>query len=146
MLTRSRIYLTFFSLIRNVGLNFFRYLRSLGIDSGSELVVLSPGNDYFFGADDLRKTKVLVNLQKLNLIKHLDLFLKSLVMILPPGTSFVGCFSDRNVFYHDLMSIFRKRHRILDRHEVADLLEQNGFHTIDMREMNGVVYFVSKNS
>jgi hypothetical protein len=117
------------ALFAEVGLNFFRFLRSLGLSADPNLVVLSAKDNYFCNENKLKNARIIINLKKLNLIKHLDLFLNTLVLILPPNTSFIGYFSDE----------------ALNRNEVSELLEKNGFKTLDMKEMNGLTYFISKN-
>jgi|WetSurMetagenome_2_1015567.scaffolds.fasta_scaffold783562_1 hypothetical protein len=119
-----------FVLIAEVGLNFFRFLRSLGLSAGPDLVVLSSKDNYFCNEYELKHARIIVNLKKLNLIKHLDLFLNTMVLILPPDTSFIGYFSDE---------------KALNRSEVSELLEKNGFKTLGMKEINGLIYFISKN-
>jgi hypothetical protein len=119
-----------FALIAEVGLNFFRFLRSLGLAADPNLVVLSSKDNYFCNEYKLKNARIIINLKKLNLIKHLDLFLNTMVLILPPDTSFIGYFSDEEA---------------LKRSEVSELLEKNGFKTLDMKEMNGLTYFISKN-
>jgi hypothetical protein len=100
--------------------------------------------------------RIIINLKRLNLIKHLDLFLNSLVRILPPNTSFIGYFSDEKrvkgngfnpaVFLRLLSGILGSRtNHIMNRNEVRDLLEKNGFKTLKMKDMNGFTYFVSQN-
>jgi hypothetical protein len=83
-----------FLLIAEVGLNFFRFLKSLGMSGERNLVVLSSKYNYSCHEHELKDVRVIVNLKKLNFIKHLDLFLNSLVRTLPPDTRFVGYFSD----------------------------------------------------
>jgi hypothetical protein len=119
-----------FALLAEVGLNFFRFLRSLGLSADPNLVVLSSKDNYFCHEYELKNARIIINLKKLNLIKHLDLFLNTLVLILPPDARFIGYFSDKGA---------------LNRNEVAGLLEKNGFKTLDMKEMNGLTYFISKN-
>jgi hypothetical protein len=119
-----------FALLAEVGLNFFRFLRSLGLSADPNLVVLSSKDNYFCNEYELKNARIIINLKKLNLIKHLDLFLNTMVLILPPDTSFIGYFSDEEA---------------LNRNEVAGLLEKNGFKTLDMKKMNGLTYFISKN-
>jgi len=150
---------TLFSLMTEVGLNFFRFLKILGISGESNLVVLSSKDNYFCQERELKNARIIINLRRLNLIKHLDLFLNSLVRILPPNTSFIGYFSDEeSVRSHAFMpgNIFRMvkkafhsfgsgRTHIMSRSEVTELLEKNGFKTLNMREMNGLTYFISQN-
>lgn len=146
-------------LISEVGLNFFRFLRSAGVGVEDDLVVLSAKDAYSYDEAELGRARVLVNLKKLNRIRHPDLFLRSLVFLLPEGTSFIGCFSDRrsSVSGHSIPVIlcrFLKRLRgtgrgwdhSFSRGEVLELLEKNGFLSVNMKEMNGLTYFVSRAS
>jgi hypothetical protein len=150
---------TIFSRMRAVGLNFFRYLKSLGMSGEPNLVVLSSKDNYSCDKNDLKNVRILVNLKKLNLIKHLDLFLISLVRILPPDTNFVGYFSDvkkenlRGInsasflrLWNRILNFFGSRtNHIMNRNDVTELLERNGFKTLNMKEMNGLTYFISQN-
>jgi hypothetical protein len=147
------------TLINAVGLNFFRFLKSLGISAESNLVVLSSRDNYSCKEDELKNARIIINLKRLNLIKHLDFFLNSLVRILPPGSSFIGCFSDEKMlrvsnmqpgrFLRICNRIFHlsgsRTNRIMDRNEVTVLLEKNGFKTLNMKDLNGLTYFISKN-
>lgn len=146
------------SLISNVGLNFFRFLKSLGITGKEYLVVLSSKDNYSYNENDLKNVRVLINLKMLNLIKHLDIFLNTLVRILPPNTSFIGYFADeKNVrgsgfkpgslwlLFRGLFDFLSSRStHIMNRSDVTELLEKNGFRTINMKEMNGLTYFISQ--
>jgi len=146
-----------FALITEVGLNFFRFLRSIGMSDVRNLVVLSSRDNYACYANELKNARIIINLKKLNLIKHLDLFLNSLVRILPPNTSFIGYFTDEkpgNGFNPGYIQRFLNRvynllgshtNHIMNRNEVTELLEKNGFKTLNMKEMNGLTYFVSQN-
>ncbi len=127
-----------FTLIAGVGLNFFRFLRSLGMSGEKNLVVLSSRDHYSCDKNELKNVRILVNLRKLNLIKHLDVFLGALVRILPPDTSFVGYFSDGR-------PARGSGNNTMNRHEVMNLLGKNGFKTIEMKEINGLTYFISQN-
>lgn len=144
-----------FMLLTEVGLNFFRFLKSMGMSGEQNLVVLSSRDNYSCSEHELRNVKVIINRKKLNLIKHLDLFLNTLVRVLPPGTSFVGYFSDEKHMNRSLIrlgilnymvNLFGSgSNHIMNRDEVMELLEKNGFKTINMKEMNGLTYFVSQN-
>jgi hypothetical protein len=146
-----------FGLLTEVGLNFFRFLRSIGMSDERNLVVLSSRDNYACHEYELKNARIIINLKKLNLIKHLDLFLNSLVRILPPNTSFIGYFSDektRNGFNPGCIQRFCKRifnllgserNHLMNRDEVTELLEKNGFKTLNMKEMNGLTYFISQN-
>jgi hypothetical protein len=144
------------SLISEVGVNFFRYLKKRGMSGETDLIVLSAKNHYFYDENDLKRVRVLVNLRKLNMIKHLDMFLNTLVRILPPDTSFVGCFSDNNA--HARSSIFSRLSRLYGRfnnlldgktdrkmntNDVRRLLERNGFEVVNMTSISGQTYFHS---
>lgn len=148
-----------FSLITGVGLNFFRFLNSLGLSGEQNLVVLSAKDNYSCDENELKNVRIIINLKKLNLIKHLDLFLNSLVRILPPNTSFIGYFSDEKalkgsiinpanvlrLFYRIFNLSGSQTNHIMNRNEVLNLLEKNGFKTLNMKDMNGLTYFVSQN-
>jgi hypothetical protein len=146
-----------FALVTEVGVNFFRFLRSIGMSDERNLVVLSPRDNYACNELELKNARIIINLKKLNLIKHLDLFLNSLVRILPPNTSFIGYFSDKktgNGFNRGYIMRFLSRvfnslgshnNHIMNRDEVTELLEKNGFKTLNMKEMNGLTYFISQN-
>jgi hypothetical protein len=139
-------------LVAEVGVNFFRFMRHHGISHNSNLVVLSPKDDWSYNKDEIGRARILVNLRELNLIKHLDLFLGALVRRLPPDTSFVGCFSGRKgyeVFHRSIRRLFRstaRRWHSINRAEVLELLEKNGFRTINMTDINGRTYFISTNT
>lgn len=148
------------TLIAEGGYDFFRYFKSLGISRERNLIVLSSKHHYYYDESDLSSVKVLVNLKKLNLIKHLDMFLSSLVRILPPETTFIGYFSEtrsrKKKFFHPerLLSIISSFESILDsraesamkRDEVSRILEKNGFSIVDMTSMNGNTYFQTRYS
>ncbi len=148
-----------FRLISEVGINFFRFLRSTGISHDSNMVVLSSRDSWACNKEELKDARVLVTCKKLNLIKHLDLFLGALVRTLPPDTSFVGCFANRDDsrtgrektdnFIHYLIRFLNLpagRGHTIDRFEVLGLLEKNGFKTINMKDINGMTYFMSRNT
>jgi hypothetical protein len=144
------------TLISEGGLNFFRYLKKRGMSGETDLIVLSSKSHYFYDENDLKRVRVLVNLRKLNVIKHLDMFLNTLVRILPPETSFVGYFSDNNApVQNDLVSLFSriygrlinlmdgKTDRVMNINDVRGLLERNGFEVMNMTTISGQTYFHS---
>jgi hypothetical protein len=146
-----------FRLVAEGGVNFYRYYRDLGITSGPELVILSSSEQYFCKEREFKNAQTLINLKKLNLIKYLDLFLKSLVRILPPDTNFIGCFSDKGVLDSNLTGnsfskfVFRLinftgsvRNSRINKNEVIELLKKNNFTIVDMKEVNGLTYFISQ--
>ncbi len=144
-------------LIVSGGLSLFRYLVNAGLFRGPGVIILTRNNHANFGAADLKRVTTLVTLRRLNLVKHLEMFLNSLARILPPDTNFVGCFSpDKDGtagtgtagrhgglagwFFH---SGIRECHA-LNRSKVSEMLERNGLSLISMTEMNGVTYFHSR--
>lgn len=148
------------TLIAEGGFDFFRYIKSLGMSKENNLIVLSSKHHYYYDENDLRSVNVLVNLKKLNMIKHLDLFLNSLVRILPEDTKFIGYFSEgkaekRNIFHPErLISLISRFEKFLDSktensmnsREVSRILERNGFNIVNMTSINGHTYFYSQYS
>jgi hypothetical protein len=145
------------SLISDGDINFFHYLKGLNLAKESDILVLPSNHHYYYDQKELKSVRVLVNLKKLNLIKHLDKFLENLVCILPPSTNFVGCFSDNTLepkastsyrfskLYNRFINFLDDRtDHLMSKYEVTKLLERNGFRTIDMKEINGMVYFYSQ--
>ena len=148
-----------FRLVAEGGVNFFRYLKNLGLSGEPNLIILSSRNHYHYDENDLKRVRTLINLKKLNLIKHLDVFLNALVHILPPNTNFIGCFSHRKTWKDNEFHV-KRLSRLLDRlisflgfrtdhnmnkNEVIELLEKNNFRIVDMKEKNGLTYFYSQN-
>jgi hypothetical protein len=119
------------------GFSFFRYMRSSGLTGEPGLVILSSHEGADYGRLDLRRARTLISRRRLDLIKHLEMFVSSLVWLLPPETSFVGCFAQEGHFSAG-------RHRQLSRDRVSALLEGSGLVVIDMKEMNGLTYFHSR--
>jgi hypothetical protein len=148
------------TLISEGGFDFFRYIKSLGMSKENNLIVLSSKHHYYYDESDLKGVSVLVNLKKLNMIKHLDLFLNSLVRLLPPDTKFVGYFSEdkadkKNIFHPErILGFISKFENFLDsrtensmnRNDVSSILEKNGFNVVNMTSMNGHTYFYSQYS
>jgi hypothetical protein len=146
-------------LIAEGGVNIYRYLDNLGLLYEPDLLVLSSKHHYYYDEKELRNVRTIVNLKKLNQIKYPDLFLNTLVRILAPGTNLVGCFSDDKImksnglhYYHPSRLYNRfinfldaKVDQIMNKNQVHELLSRNGLKTIDMREMNGLTYFYSRN-
>lgn len=148
------------TLIAECGINFFLYLRSLNLSNETDILVLPPDQHYYYDGKELKSVRILINLKKLNLIKHLDIFLNTLIRILPQNANFIGCFSDNEPVKEDgfqfslssrLFSRFinfldSRTDHILNKKEVSELLERNGFETVDMKEMQGLTYFYCKAS
>jgi len=155
---RNSISPSIVSMIAEGGETFFRYLKNLGLSKEKNLMVLSSSHHYYYDENDLRSIKTLVNLKKLNMMKHLDTFLQTLIRILPQDANFVGCFSDNGstknrfafvnpslLFNRILNFLDSKTDYPMGRNEVAQILQAHGFEIVDMTEVNGVTYFYSKN-
>jgi hypothetical protein len=146
------------NVVAEAGENFFRYLKNIGLSKDPDLIVLSSKHHYYCEGNELKSVRTLINLKKLNLIKHLDMFLFTLIRILPQNANFIGCFSDnkalkRNAFHFYQPSSLLNRiinfldsstDHNMDKNEVSEILERNGFKIVDMTEMNGLTYFYSQ--
>ena len=138
--------------------NFYHYLKQIGLNDDPDLIILSAKNHYYYGESDLKNVRTIINLKKLNLIKHLDKFLISLIRILPPETNFLGCFADSKASgkngsgvkrFERLVKRFNnfldsRTDRNLNENEVKELLIAHGFRIFDMSKIDGVTYFHSK--
>lgn len=147
------------NLIMEGGGTFLEYLKWLDLADEPNLLVLSSRHHFFYDQNDMKGVKVLVNLKKLNQIKHLDSFLHILFRVLPSGANFIGCFSDNrnhkrngivffrtNIFYKKFIDFLDYRtDRDMSRSEVTELLDSHGFRIIDMRDIDGMTYFNTRN-
>lgn len=138
------------------GKDLFQYLKWTGLAKEQNLMVLSSLQHYYYDLNDLKGIKALINLKKLNQIKHLESFFHTLYRILPSDASFVGLFKrshhkgksfyNSSIFLNGLMSILNSgSERNLSKKIVSTLLEENGFTVADMTEINGITYFWSQN-
>lgn len=144
------------NLIAEGGENFFHYLSWLGLANDPAMLVLSSRHHYYYDCNDLKGVKTLINLKKLNLIRHLDSFIHTLNNVVSPKTNFIGCFYDRGNQRRDSLSgrIYKKFINFIDsrvfmvigKKDVIRLMESNGFKVIDMTEINGVTYFRTQNN
>lgn len=140
--------------------NFLNYLKELDLAKSQNLMVLSSGHRYYYDETDLRSVRTVLNLEKLNFIRHIDRFLIALVRILPPDSNFIGCFAEsrgsakRDAVNSELSKgllnrfrnmIFRESEHRMDKGKVSDLFENHGFRILDMKEINGITYFHSRN-
>lgn len=140
--------------------NFFHYLNWLGLSNEPNLLVLSSRHHYYYDYDDLKGVRVLVNLKSLNVIRHLDSFLHVVFRVLPSKASFIGCFTENkrsggrgfslqgtsSIFNRFINFIDSKTERYLDRNDVKRMLESHGFSIADMTEIDGKIYFISRNN
>lgn len=145
------------SLFATGGLSLFRYLLTTGLFRDPGLVILSPHEHASFAGADLKRATTLLTLRRLNLVKHLEMFLNSLVHILPPETNFIGCFTKaedksngpgKMGLIHAINSRIFNREATechsLSRGKVSEILQRSGLSIISMTEMNGVIFFHSK--
>jgi hypothetical protein len=131
--------------------DFFHYVEWLGLANDPDLLILPSTQHYYYDFNDLKGIKTLINLKRMNLIRHLDGFLHSVYHILSPKTNFIGCFYDyksqkRNDLtsrmYKGFLNFLDSRTDIqLDSKEVMRRLQTHGFRVIDMTEFNGLTYF-----
>jgi hypothetical protein len=143
------------NLIAEGGENFFPYLKRLGLDDEPNMMVLSSSRHYYYDYSELEGVTTLVNLKKLNLIKHLDSFLQTVGDVISPKTNFIGCFSDRKTqkdigltsrMYKRFINFLDSRTDVeIDKKDVSRLLESRGYKVIDMTEINGLTYFRTQN-
>ena len=142
-------------LIAEGGENFFHYLNGLGLADETNMMVLPSNHHYYYDHSELEGVTTLVNLKKLNLIKHLDSFLGTVCDVLSPETNFIGCFSDSKTekenglpsrMYKRFINFLDSRtDNEIDKDDVSRLLESRGYKVIDMTEINGLTYFTTQN-
>jgi len=146
------------NMIAEGGETFFHYLKNIGLAKEQNLLVLSSNHHYYYDDSDLRSIKTLINLKKLNFIKHLDSFLHTLFRILPPNAHFIGCFSDNKTQKGNAYSYYNpsrlatrfinfldaRTDRNMGKDDVSRLFESHGFKVVDMTEINGETYFSTR--
>ena len=143
------------NLIAEGGENFFNYLEWHGLSNEDNMLVLSSRHHYYYDPNELQAVTTLINVKKLNLIKHLDTFLHSIEHVLSPESNFIGCFSDwktqkgtgitSRMFKGFINFIDSKIDVDYDKKDVSKLLESHGFKVVDMTEINGLTYFRAQN-
>lgn len=147
------------NLLSEGGDDFFQYLKWIGLAKESNLMVLSSMHHYYYDHNDLKGIKTLINLKRLNEVRHLESFLHTLSRILPYKAYFIGCFTDhshkgqsprtqnRVNFLAGLISIFDSRNeRSLTSKSTSNLLEEFFFKVIDTTYINGMAYFWAQNN
>jgi hypothetical protein len=135
--------------------NFLNYLHWHGLANEDKLLILSSKLHYYYDYEELKDVTTLINLKKLNLVKHLDDFLKTLYDGLSPKTNFVGCFADRSAqkgvskvsrLYKRFLNFLDSRIDMeIDSENFSRVLESHGFKVIDMTVINGLTYFRTQN-
>lgn len=156
---RTGLGLAIVNMIAEAGEDFFRYLKNLGLSDEHNMMILSSRDFYNYDRKNLDKAMTLINRKKLNLIKHLDLFLLALVRILPQNAHFIGCFADHRALKGKTYPFYRfswlfnrfnnfldsSTDHYLDKNDVSEILERSGFKIIDMTDINGLTYFATQN-
>jgi len=143
------------NLIAEGGESFFNYLECHGLTKEDNMLVLSSTHHYYYDPNELESITTLINVKKLNLIKHLDSFLQSIVHVLSPKSNFIGCFSDWKTqkgvgltsrMYKGFINFIDAKIDVeIDRNDVLRILESYGFKVLDMTEINGLTYFRAQN-
>lgn len=145
---------SFIRLIEDGGKDFFRYLNWLNLTNDPNILVLSSRHQYYYNHNELQCVNTLIVLQKLNSIKYIDVFLKSLNYAISPATNFIGSFEDSNnqngtglisrLYKKSTDILYSRFERKFSRRDITVLLESQGFQVIDMRIINGLTYFRSQ--
>jgi hypothetical protein len=143
-------------LIAEGGEDFIRYLNTTGLRYEPGMLVLSSKYHYYYDLNELKCTTTLVILKKLNQIKHIESFVDALYHVLSPGANFIGCFHDINSrndsgFYSRMYKGFlnfldSKYEKEYDSAGISRLFESHGFKLLDMRVINGMTYFRTRNN
>ena len=81
-------------LLAEGGLNFYNYIRRLGLESDPDIVVISSLRHFYYDAEELSKVKALVNVTELNQVKRIVDFLHTCYQIMPQKSYLIGCFVD----------------------------------------------------
>jgi hypothetical protein len=147
----------FRTLIEEGGETFCHYIEWRGLSHETKFLALSSRHHFYYDVNDLRDVRMLINLKKLNVIKHLDSFLHIVFNALPQHSNFIGCFSDRNglkrngsqmiqasLLYNRFINFLDSRtDRFMSKNDVSNLLDSHGFKIVDMADINGMTYFTA---
>jgi len=76
------------------GVNFYNYIRRLGLESDPDIVVISSLRHFYYDAEEMKNVKTVINLKELNQIKQIKSFLHSIFHVIPQKSNFIGCFVD----------------------------------------------------
>jgi len=135
---------------------FFNYIDWHGLANEPNLLVLPSTLHYYYDQEELKGVTTLVNMKKLNLIKHLDDFVNTVCGVLSPCSNFIGCFTDNNSKNGDSLGskMYKKVINFIDsktditinRNDVSRLFESYGFKIVDMTEIDGLTYFRTQNT
>ena len=141
------------------GSDFIQYLHYLKLTQDPNLMALSATRHYYYDSDDLKSIKTLINLKKLNNVKHLESFLRMVTLILPQKANFIGYFrndtGNKSVFsFYQTTRFFgwmvnyldSKTDRSLTKEGLSGILEVHKLKIIDITDINGMTYFCSRNN
>ncbi len=73
------------------------YLAELGLVNDPAILVIPSSGHFFYDAEELKGVKTIVNLKQLNYVREIRDFLHKISELLPPESSFVGCFIDNKL-------------------------------------------------
>ncbi len=139
------------------GKDYFHYLHYLNFTEELNLLVLSSIRHYCYTLNDLKGIKILIILEKLNLLQHPDSFLHSISQILPSKAFLVGVFKNNqngsNAFIYQFAKIYTSVMNSMDNNPLRciskksflKLMDGHGFRIVDTTVINGMTYFCSQN-
>jgi hypothetical protein len=132
---------------------FNNYISRLGYGTDQDVLILSSKHHYYYDASELKEVKTLVNLKRLNFMKHLENYVLKVSESLSPNAKFIGCFEDKKAnrgigitarLYKKLINFIDLRiDTEIDRKSLVKIFESCGFDIVDMTEVNGLTYFTS---
>jgi hypothetical protein len=97
MLYGNRTFQLFDELSERAREDLFGFLRTLGIATERQMIVIPVSRHFFYDAEDLKGISTIVNLRQLNHIREVRNFLKTIVQLLSDNGNFVGCFTDSRI-------------------------------------------------
>jgi hypothetical protein len=140
--------------LKQTNLDFYNYINNLGLRKKSRTLILSAVSFFYYEPSEVYKFKDVVCLKNLNSIEKLDSFITSISVSLKIGTNFYGCFINNkfgqksfkyfSFFEFITLLIDTKMKRLMSQKDVSILLAANNFKILDMKEINGIIYFYSK--
>jgi hypothetical protein len=78
--------------------NFSDYVRDLGLSNDPDLVVLSSFHHYYYDAEEMKNVRTVISIKLLNQVKDIRSFLRSIFIVIPRKSNFIGCFVDNKKF------------------------------------------------
>lgn len=139
--------------------DYFLYVKWLGLLTEPDLMVLSSIHHYYYDLVDLNGIRILINIRRLDQIKHVTSYLCTIHRLLPQKALLVGCFqsSKKNNDWRSFKGSAKFQNGLVN---IADsgagssmpvknmtgLLEGNGFRVLDITRINGLMYFCAHNT